>query len=125
MQLQMGHSVHEPDRAGLVGEARTQSASNMLAANDDTDVVATGGIDLDDKFRPKFEGPLCRNLYGISIPFLLHKPPFVQGITSAEELAPEQPPFSRRHPDAGRSKGPEAGPVQGTFALHSRYWWSP
>lgn len=71
---------------GLVREARTDKASNMLAANEDTAKVATGGIDLDDKFRPKFEKPLCRNLYCISIPFLLHKLPFVQGITSAEEL---------------------------------------
>jgi len=58
----------------------------MLAANDDTAVIATGGIDLDDKFRPRFEEPLCRNLYCISIPSLLHKLPFVQGITSAEQL---------------------------------------
>lgn len=71
---------------GLVREARTTKASNLLAANDDTAVIATGGIDLDDKFRPRFEEPLCRNLYCISIPFLLHKLPFVQGITSAEQL---------------------------------------
>jgi uncharacterized NAD(P)/FAD-binding protein YdhS len=71
---------------GLVREARTAKATNLIAANDDTAVVATGGIDLDDKFRPKFEKPLCRNLYCVSIPFLLHKLPFVQGITSAEEL---------------------------------------
>lgn len=71
---------------GLVREARTEKASNVLAADEDTAVVATGGIDLDDKFRPKFEQPLCRNLYCVSIPFLLHKLPFVQGITSAEEL---------------------------------------
>jgi hypothetical protein len=81
-----------------VGEARTQSASNMLAANDDTDVVATGGIDLDDKFRPKFEEPLCRNLYGISIPFLLHKLPFVQGIASAEELGTRAAAFFETPP---------------------------
>jgi len=73
-------------KQGLVREARTNKASNALAAQDDTAVVATGGIDLDDKFRPRFEQPLCRNLYCVSIPFLLHKLPFVQGITSAEEL---------------------------------------
>lgn len=71
---------------GLVREARTVKATNFLAADDDTAVVATGGIDLDDKFRPKFEKPFCRNLYCVSIPFLLHKLPFVQGITSAAEL---------------------------------------
>jgi uncharacterized NAD(P)/FAD-binding protein YdhS len=71
---------------GLVREALTNKASNALAATDDTALVATGGIDLDDKFRPRFEQPLCHNLYCVSIPFLLHKLPFVQGITSAEQL---------------------------------------
>jgi len=71
---------------GLVREARTTKAFNMLATDDHTAAIGTGGIDLDDKFRPKFEQPLCRNLYCISIPFLLHKLPFVQGITSAEQL---------------------------------------
>lgn len=73
-------------KQGVVREARTVKASTALAANDDTATVATGGIDLDSQFRPKFEKPLSHNLYCVSIPFLLHKLPFVQGITSAEEL---------------------------------------
>jgi uncharacterized NAD(P)/FAD-binding protein YdhS len=71
---------------GVVREARTAKASTAFAVNDDTATVATGGIDLDGQFRPKFEQPLTHNLYCVSIPFLLHKLPFVQGITSAEEL---------------------------------------
>lgn len=71
---------------GAVREARTVKASTAFAANDDTGEVATGGIDLDSQFRPKFEKPLSHNIYCVSIPFLLHKLPFVQGITSAEEL---------------------------------------
>ncbi len=60
--------------------------SSTLAATQDTAMVATGGIDLDNQFRPRFEKPLSHNLYCVSIPFLLHKLPFVQGITSAAEL---------------------------------------
>ena len=73
-------------RQGAVREARTETASSTLAAKQDTATVATGGIDLDNQFRPRFEKPLSHNLYCVSIPFLLHKLPFVQGITSAAEL---------------------------------------
>lgn len=71
---------------GAVREARTDKAISTLATTDDTAKVATGGIDLDESFRPRFEKPLCHNLYCVSIPFLLHKLPFVQGITSAHDL---------------------------------------
>lgn len=73
-------------RQGVVREALTEKAPSALAAREDTANVATGGIDLDSQFRPRFEKPLSHNLYCISIPFLLHKLPFVQGITSAEDL---------------------------------------
>lgn len=73
-------------RQGAVREARTEKASSTLAATQDTAMVAIGGIDLDNQFRPRFEKPLSHNLYCVSIPFLLHKLPFVQGITSAAEL---------------------------------------
>jgi uncharacterized NAD(P)/FAD-binding protein YdhS len=73
-------------RQGAVREALTQTTSSALAAKEDTEMIATGGIDLDSQFRPRFEKPLCHNLYCVSIPFLLHKLPFVQGITSAAEL---------------------------------------
>lgn len=49
-------------------------------------VVRTGGIDLDDAFRPKFESPVSNKLYCAAISFLLHKLPFVQGITSANDI---------------------------------------
>ena len=41
---------------------------------------------LDAAFRPKFEDNLCNQLYCAAISFLLHKMPFVQGITSANEI---------------------------------------
>lgn len=46
----------------------------------------TGGIDLDDAFRPVFEQPLSNRLYCVALTFLLHKSPFVQGITSARDM---------------------------------------
>lgn len=47
----------------------------------------TGGIDVDDKCRPVVAGvPTSRRLYLPAVAYLLHKRPFVQGITSAAEL---------------------------------------
>jgi uncharacterized NAD(P)/FAD-binding protein YdhS len=46
----------------------------------------TGGIDIDDDFRPRVEPSLTNHLYCVSLPFLLHKLPFVQGITSSHEM---------------------------------------
>jgi hypothetical protein len=71
---------------GAVRRALTEKTATALAAREDTAKVATGGIDLDEYFRPRFDKPLCHNLYCVSIPFLLHKLPFVQGITSAADL---------------------------------------
>lgn len=48
--------------------------------------VRTGGVDLDDQFRPHVPDGLCNRLYCVAISFLLHKLPFVQGITSSHEL---------------------------------------
>ena len=48
--------------------------------------VRTGGVDLDDQFRPHVADGLCNRLYCVAISFLLHKLPFVQGITSSREL---------------------------------------
>jgi len=64
---------------GICSGARglTEKASSALAAKEDTAKVATGGIDLDAQFRPRFEKPLIHNLFCVSIPFLLHKLPFV------------------------------------------------
>lgn len=71
---------------GAVREALTEKTATAFAAREDTAKIATGGIDLDEYFRPRFDKPLCQNLYCVSIPFLLHKLPFVQGITSAADL---------------------------------------
>jgi uncharacterized NAD(P)/FAD-binding protein YdhS len=51
--------------------------------------VRTGGIDIDDSYRPVMVEPLCNNLYCAAIPFLLHKHPFMQGITSSAKLGRE------------------------------------
>ena len=61
-----------PDGAWIVGENET--------------FTRTGGIDLDDAFRPLFTDNLCNRLYCAAISFLLHKLPFVQGITSSRDI---------------------------------------
>ena len=48
--------------------------------------VAVRGVDLDAAFRPVLDAPLTNQLYCGSIAFLLHKLPFVQGITSARDI---------------------------------------
>ncbi|MDM9624559.1 FAD/NAD(P)-binding protein [Rhizobium sp. S152] len=67
---------------GAIKEAKTVKAE--ASTNDET--RRTGGIEIDDDFRPRVEAGLCNNLYCVSVPFLLHKMPFVQGITSAHEM---------------------------------------
>lgn len=68
-------------RPGLVREAATET-SGVLSAG----VERTGGIDVDETFRPFIDRPVSRNLYCVSVPFLLHKLPFIQGITSARDM---------------------------------------
>ena len=46
----------------------------------------TGGLDLDAAFRPILTLNLCNRLYCAAISFLLHKLPFVQGITSSRDI---------------------------------------
>lgn len=48
--------------------------------------VRTGGIDLDEEFRPRVGHGVTNQLYCVAIAFLLHKLPFVQGITSSRDL---------------------------------------
>jgi len=69
----------------VLKEAATRSATPM-ADGTAAPLVRTGGVDLDEKFRPKFEDDLTHRLYCGSIAFLLHKLPFVQGITSARDI---------------------------------------
>jgi uncharacterized NAD(P)/FAD-binding protein YdhS len=68
-------------RSGLVKEAATERSAQMSAS-----LQRTGGIDVDGAFRPIIDQPVTRNLYCVSVPFLLHKLPFIQGITSARDM---------------------------------------
>lgn len=70
---------------GVVKAAATRTAVRVLGLEEE-DIVRIGGIDLDAAFRPIFTEPLCHNLYCAAISFLLHKLPFVQGLTSAKEI---------------------------------------
>lgn len=45
------------------------------------------GVELDEAFRPVNALGLSDGLYCLALPFLLHRHPFHQGITSAEEMA--------------------------------------
>lgn len=69
-------------RPGTLQEAKTESVD----VEGDVTVRRTGGIDIDEEFRPRVTGNLTNKLYCVSVPFLLHKLPFVQGITSAHEM---------------------------------------
>lgn len=69
---------------GVLKKAATKTAGSLDGS--DHGIVRTGGIDLDHKFRPVFEDDLSDRLYCGSISFLLHKLPFVQGITSARDI---------------------------------------
>lgn len=73
-------------KQNVLRRARTTDGSSILIADSDAERVPTGGIDLDEAFRPKFEAMLCNRLHCAAIPFLLHKMPFVQGITSSHEI---------------------------------------
>ena len=68
--------------SGAIKEAKTQKA-NVDAAGE---TRRTGGIEIDKNFRPRVEAGLSNNLYCVSVPFLLHKMPFIQGITSAHQM---------------------------------------
>lgn len=71
---------------GVVRKAATHEAQKIVSADTAETTVRTGGIDLDAAFRPIFENSLSNQLYCAAISFLLHKLPFVQGITSAYEI---------------------------------------
>jgi uncharacterized NAD(P)/FAD-binding protein YdhS len=73
-------------RQGVFKPAATSESGVIIGSETDEIFTRTGGVDLDDRFRPKFEDNLCRELYCAAIAFLLHKMPFVQGITSANEI---------------------------------------
>lgn len=69
-------SLHE---TGLISQARTITPRGNL--------IRTGGIDVDEQCRPLIAGiKPVRRFYVPAVSYLLHKRPFVQGITSAAEL---------------------------------------
>jgi uncharacterized NAD(P)/FAD-binding protein YdhS len=70
----------------VLRRARTTESSPILDAETNEESVPTGGIDLDEAFRPKFEEMLSNQLYCAAISFLLHKMPFVQGLTSSHQI---------------------------------------
>lgn len=67
-------------------EALKEAQTKIVDVEHDQSMRRTGGIDIDDEFRPRVEAGVSNNLYCVSVPFLLHKLPFVQGITSAHEM---------------------------------------
>jgi len=67
------------------GAVRPARAVRTLWSEEDG-TVETGGVDLDEAFRPVNDLPLHRGLHLVALPFLLHLHPFHQGLTSAEEL---------------------------------------
>jgi uncharacterized NAD(P)/FAD-binding protein YdhS len=71
---------------GVVRPAATRESSLVISSQTEDAFTRTGGVDLDAAFRPKFQENLCNQLYCAAISFLLHKLPFVQGITSAHEI---------------------------------------
>ncbi|MDP9839928.1 putative NAD(P)/FAD-binding protein YdhS [Neorhizobium huautlense] len=69
-----------------VKKAPTSAPVDLIREDDTAAIMRTGGIDVDEKYRPVKTAPLTNQLYCVAIPFLLHARPFVQGITSAAEL---------------------------------------
>jgi len=70
---------------GVIKPAATPDGA-LITAETEEAYTRTGGVDLDAAFRPKFEANLCNRLYCAAISFLLHKLPFVQGITSSHDI---------------------------------------
>jgi uncharacterized NAD(P)/FAD-binding protein YdhS len=71
---------------GGVQKSATHKAQTLILPGVAPQIVRTGGIDIDDRFRPNVPAHLSNRLYCAAISFLLHKMPFVQGITSAAEI---------------------------------------
>ncbi len=72
--------------SGAVRPARSQGPRIDWGDGPD-DGEETAGIDLDEAFRPVSETGLHGSLYCLGLPFLLHRMPFTQGITSSHEMA--------------------------------------
>lgn len=74
-------------QAGLLKRASTASGAELIFLSGERPSVDTGGVEIDAQFRPLFLKPVSNNIYCLAIPFLLHKLPFVQGITSSAAMA--------------------------------------
>lgn len=71
---------------GAVQEAPTYDRVGFIL-NDSLNVAhRSGGIDVDESYRAQSVHGVPGRIYCAAIPFLLHKHPFVQGITSAAEI---------------------------------------
>ncbi|MCL6652685.1 FAD-dependent oxidoreductase [Agrobacterium rubi] len=68
-----------------VRKAPTPEPSGFMLGDNTVSTVRLGGIDVDESYRTRTAGTVSNRLYCAAIPFLLHKNPFVQGITSAAE----------------------------------------
>ncbi|MGL3608204.1 FAD/NAD(P)-binding protein [Rhizobium sp. G187] len=71
---------------GGVKLSETPVAGTLRETDRALDTVRTGGIDVDEQYRPKTTSSMSNRLYCAAIAFLLHKEPFVQGITSARDI---------------------------------------
>ena len=71
---------------GVVHPVSTRIGTALIRSDHEPLTKETGGIDIDDHYRLKFSEPLCNELYCVALPYLLHKNPFIQGLTSAFEL---------------------------------------
>ncbi|WP_165222743.1 FAD/NAD(P)-binding protein [Affinirhizobium pseudoryzae] len=71
---------------GSVKASATHEADTLLLSNRNPHIVRTGGIDVDEHYRPRLDLKSNARLYCAAIAFLLHKEPFVQGITSARDI---------------------------------------
>jgi uncharacterized NAD(P)/FAD-binding protein YdhS len=69
-----------------VRDAATPEATPIFREHDLTSAERLSGIDIDEAYRIKSEGQVTQSIYCAAIPFLLHKNPFIQGITSAAEI---------------------------------------
>ncbi|THV24038.1 FAD/NAD(P)-binding protein [Peteryoungia ipomoeae] len=71
---------------GAVKAAQTPTDNGGPLQSTSPELVRTGGIEVDEAYRPRVDGRTHRQLHCAAIAFLLHKEPFVQGITSAHEI---------------------------------------
>ena len=71
---------------GGVRKSATPKVEAILSLDRDPDMVRTGGIDVDEFYRPRLGLMSTARLYCAAVAFLLHKEPFVQGITSARDI---------------------------------------